>query len=65
MELALGIAGDFWTPRAAQQALWVVTQMTPRKSADLFERIGSMTPSKSSQIGRQFRYGRTGLGEIA
>jgi hypothetical protein len=51
MELALGIIGDFWTPRAAQQALWVVTQMTPKKSAELFERIGSMTPSKSS-LGR-------------
>lgn len=35
MELTLGIIGDFWTPRAAQQALWVVTQMTPRKSAEL------------------------------
>ena len=51
MELALGIIGDFWTPRAAHQALWVVTQMTPRKSAELFGRIGSMTPSKSS-LGR-------------
>jgi hypothetical protein len=51
MELSLGIIGDFWTPRAAQQALWVVTQMTPTKSAELFERIGSMTPSKSS-LGR-------------
>ncbi len=51
MELTLGIIGDFWTPRAAQQALWVVTQMTPRKSAELFERVGSMKPSKSS-LGR-------------
>ena len=51
MELSLGIIGDFWTPRAAQQALWVVTQMTPRKSAELFERVGRMTPSKSS-LGR-------------
>lgn len=48
MELQLGIVGDFWTPRAAQQALWVVTQMTPKKSAELFERVGNMTPSKSS-----------------
>jgi hypothetical protein len=48
MELALGIVGDFWTPRAAQQALWVVTQMTPQKGAELFERAGNMTPSKSS-----------------
>lgn len=48
MELTLGIVGDFWTPRAAHQALWVVTQMTPQKSAELFERAGNMTPSKSS-----------------
>src|SRR6185436_4279763 len=48
MELTLGVIGDFWTPRAAQQALWVVTQMTPKKGAELFERIGNMDPSKSS-----------------
>jgi hypothetical protein len=33
---------------AAQQALWVVTQMTPKNTEDLFERVGNMTPSKSS-----------------
>ena len=48
MELTLGIVGNFWTPRAAQQALWVVTQMTPKKSEELFERMGNMAPSKSS-----------------
>jgi hypothetical protein len=48
MELTLGIVGDFWTPRAAQQALWVATQMTPAKGEELFERVGNMTPSKSS-----------------
>jgi hypothetical protein len=48
MELTLGIIGDFWTPRAAQQALWVVTQMTPKKGEELFERVGNMDPSKSS-----------------
>ena len=48
MELTLGIVGEFWTPRAAQQALWVVTQMTPKKSAELFKRVGNMAPSKSS-----------------
>ena len=48
MELALGIVGDFWTPHAAQQALWVATQMTAKKSAELFARVGNMTPSKST-----------------
>ena len=48
LELTLGIVGDFWTPHAAHQALWVVTQMTPKKAEELFKRIGNMTPSKSS-----------------
>jgi hypothetical protein len=48
MELTLGVIGDFWTPRAAQQALWVVTQMTPKKGEELFQRVGNMAPSKSS-----------------
>ena len=48
MELTMGVVGGFWTPRAAQQALWVVTQMTPKKAQELFERAGNMSPSKSS-----------------
>jgi hypothetical protein len=40
--------GVFRTPSAAQQALWVVTQMTPKKGEELFKRLGNMTPSKSS-----------------
>jgi hypothetical protein len=48
MELTHGVVGDFWTPRAAQLALWVATQMTPKKGADLFERVDNMDPSKSS-----------------
>lgn len=47
VERRLGII-DFWTPKAAKQALWVVAQMTPQKAAETFEQIGSMTPSKSS-----------------
>lgn len=47
VEQRLGII-DFWTPRAAKQALWVVAQMTPQKAAETFAQIGSMTPSKSS-----------------
>jgi hypothetical protein len=48
MELQIGVVGDFWTPRAAQQALWVVTQMTPKKSEEMLKRVGNMSPSKSS-----------------
>jgi hypothetical protein len=48
LDLKLGIIEGFWTTRAAEQASWVVTQMTPQKAEDLFERVGNMGPSKSS-----------------
>lgn len=48
MELTIGVVGNFWTPRAAEQALWVVAQMTPKKGEELFARVGNMDPSKSS-----------------
>ena len=48
MELSAGIVGGFWTPMAARQAAWVVSQITPQTAEDLFKRVGNMTPSKSS-----------------
>lgn len=48
MELRSGIVEGFWTPEAAKQGAWVVAQMTPAKAEELFERVGSMQPSKSS-----------------
>lgn len=48
LDLRLGIVEGFWTQRAAEQASWVVTQMTPQKAEALFERVGNMDPSKSS-----------------
>jgi hypothetical protein len=48
LELRLGVVGGFWTPEAAKQAAWVVSQMTPRLGEELFERLGNMAPSKSS-----------------
>lgn len=48
MDKRIGIVEGFWTPRAAEQAAWVVTQMTPQKAEELFERVGNMDPSKSS-----------------
>lgn len=48
LDLRLGIVEGFWTTRAAKQASWVVTQMTPYKAEELFSRIGNMDPSKSS-----------------
>jgi hypothetical protein len=48
LDLRLGIVEGFWTQRAAQQASWVVTQMTPKAGEELFGRVGNMEPSKSS-----------------
>jgi hypothetical protein len=48
MDLRLGIVEGRWTPVAAQQAMWVVAQMTPQLAEELFARVGNMTPSKSS-----------------
>ena len=48
MEKRLGIIDGFWTPTAAGQALWMVTQMVPQKAAEAMARLGGMTPSKSS-----------------
>jgi hypothetical protein len=51
LDRKLGIVEGFWTQRAAEQASWVVSQMTPQAAEKLFERVGNMTPSKSS-LGR-------------
>ncbi len=48
LDLRLGIVEGRWTPVAAQQVAWVVSQMTPEQAEELFARIGNMTPSKSS-----------------
>src|SRR5487761_2013745 len=48
LDLKLGIVEGFWTQRAAEQATWVVTQMTPQSAEKLFARVGNMEPSKSS-----------------
>jgi len=48
LDLNVGIVQGFWTPMAAKQAVWVVAQMTPGKSEQLFKRLGNMQPSKSS-----------------
>jgi hypothetical protein len=48
LEARLGVIGGFWLPDAAKQATWVVSQMTPGLSEELFARVGTMQPSKSS-----------------
>jgi hypothetical protein len=48
MDLRLGMVEGYWTPLAAKNAAWVVSQMTPQLAEELFERLGNMHPSKSS-----------------
>jgi hypothetical protein len=48
LELRVGIVEGYWTPLAAQQAAWVVSQMVPKQGEELFERMGNMAPSKRS-----------------
>ena len=48
LDLRLGIVDGYWTSKAAKQASWVVTQMTPGRAEELFGRVGNMTPSKTS-----------------
>lgn len=48
MELRAGIVEGYWTPRAAQQAAWVVAHLVPQEGEELFGRMGGMNPSKSS-----------------
>jgi hypothetical protein len=47
LELDAGIIEGYWTSLAAKQATWAVSHLTPQESAELFELIGNMTPSKS------------------
>ncbi len=48
MELRAGVIAGFFTPLAAKQAAWVVAHLTPQEGEELFTRLGSMQPSKSS-----------------
>lgn len=48
LDARVGIVDGRWTPLAAEQAIWVVSQMTPQLAEELFARMGNMEPSKSS-----------------
>lgn len=48
LEMNAGIVTGFWSPVAAEQSLWVVSQMTPQLAEDLLQRMGNMMPSKAS-----------------
>jgi hypothetical protein len=61
MDLRLGIVEGRWTPVAAQQATWVVAQMTPQLAEDLFRRIGNMTSKRRCARGMSFQNRRRPL----
>lgn len=48
MELRAGIVEGYWSPWAAELAVWVVAHLTPAAGEELFARLGNMAPSKSS-----------------
>ncbi len=48
LELRAGLVEGRWTPLAAKQACWVTAHLTPGEGETLFQKLGSMTPSKSS-----------------
>jgi hypothetical protein len=48
LELRAGIVDKYWTPMAAEQAVFMVAHMTPQESEDLCAKLGHMQPSKSS-----------------
>ena len=48
MELRTGVVDGFWTPMAAEQAVWLVAQMSPQRAEEWLRRAGNMTPSKAS-----------------
>ena len=48
MDLRCGIIEDWWTGRAAKQAVMMVSHMTPAQAECVFDRIGNMAPSKAS-----------------
>lgn len=60
MELRAGIVEGHWSPWAAELAVWAVAHLTPSACEELFARLGSMTPSKSSldrlpkEVGRRW-----------
>ena len=48
LERTAGIIEDLWTPRAAKQALFAVSQLTPYETEALFKELGAMNPSRAS-----------------
>jgi hypothetical protein len=67
LEVRLGLVEGRWTPLAAEQAAWVVAQLTPACAEECFERLGNQTPSRASldrlpkALGARWEAGRAGF----
>ena len=48
LELRAGLVDGRWTPLAAEQAAFAVAHLTPQEASELFDKLGNMTPSKST-----------------
>jgi hypothetical protein len=48
LELRAGIVEGHWTPLAARQASYLVSELTPQACEDTLRELGNMRPSKSS-----------------
>jgi len=48
LELQAGIIEGYWTPLAAQQAMWALSHLTPRETEAMLFRFKGMNPSRSS-----------------
>jgi hypothetical protein len=48
LELQAGIIEGYWTPLAAQQAIWALSHLTPRETEMMLFRFKGMNPSRSS-----------------
>ena len=48
LELQAGIIEGYWTPLAAQQAMWALSHLTPRETESILFRFKGMNPSRSS-----------------
>jgi len=48
LELQAGIVEGYWTPLAAQHAMWALSHLTPRETESMLFRFKGMNPSRSS-----------------
>ena len=48
LDKRLGMIEGYWSPKAAREALWMVTHMVPKKASEALKRLNGLTPLKAS-----------------